>query len=293
MDNKFYDYIKKLSLQFVSIRSLYHKDLRLKKQLHNLKEKSENQEFSDFDEIDIQKKKSQFSIKLVAIIFETILAFYGFEFLFYAILGFPFPRWSVFILSFICSFLIIFVSTKILGILKDVNKDNSFNLVSNIPAYFPLFIVPGINIFAYYYDETETKSVYLFLAFIVLLINITVVSVIGIIIYEKKYLSKFDTKYKESKRIRKQMQSLEKEILKIKKQFGTRYNMIETEGVELFKLGAANTEINSLNLNLPSDYLFILQNRIFKNKNINFVTQLEKNDISDTRFLDWWDEMTE
>ena len=263
-----------LSVHFGQIRQLYLKHINIIEEKEQLSQQSYNPE-------DVRKAKRIPWIKHFAIIFETILAVRGFEYLFIAMIEINVPRWSIFFLSFGLSYLIIEASHQILYFLKDLNKGKAISRVDFFSAMLPLLLVPCLNVAAYLYDVTDEKEIYLVLAVATLLINISIVNLLSKVVYDERYAPKF-------RKLHNRLVQLKKDDQSIKKQFRLRYKLIEDESNRFFR---HYQKLNGkVDIPMAHEYLWLLQNRIFQNRNVDFRENIKK--MSVTPLHKWWDTMT-
>jgi len=164
-----------INLHFGHVKALFQENIHIDNELHVI-----NKEHPKIDRLKVNKIKGIPYVKYFAILIETILAVRGFEYLFTIVLDLDIPKWSIFLLSFIFSFLIIEGTARILYWLKEINikeknkKKDSNQYFATIISITPLLIVPTLNYFTYKFDQTDEKEIFLALALITLMIKMTI-----------------------------------------------------------------------------------------------------------------------
>jgi len=267
------------SLSGIANQFEYIDGLFLESQENQEKKELIESKYPDLDETVIKKAKGLPMIKYFAIILETMLAFRGFEFLFLRVIEVDLPRWSIFIVSFIASVLIIEGTYRLMNFLQDVTESKSIIFASAIP----LLVVPGANLFAYIYDETPNKGIFLFLAIITFAINFLVIFLLSSLSFKEEYSSKYIKAYNDLRKI-------EQDEKRISTKFRRRYKIIKNEGMTLFSHYKELIKSESFDINLSQEYLWIIQHEIFKNRNVDFGKNIDE--IEDNKFINWWKSMS-
>ena len=272
---KIYKKISVISTHFGKMRELYAECLVDGESIKDFK----NKYVDVVDESLTKVTNSIFWIKISAVLLETILAVRGFDFFFEVAfeLNFKLARPIIYGLSFITSFSLIKLSFSILGGLEKVWNENLTFIKDYLPALPPLLVIPLFNFFSFQFDETEERYTLLLLTILILIINLIAVYLLYKITYNNKFSITIFDDYNENK------SAIEK-LKKVRKKFISRYRMIEDETFDFLNL----YENSTIKLNIPAEYLYIIQNIILSNDKIEFPEIKNNTNVENSEFVKWF-----